>query len=290
MPTRISRSAGWFTVITLAFSTLTQAFSAPLPGEKDTTWNRPLPFAAEWALERGIDLPNPFGVGMFAVVMSRDFAVSDVRVTLPGQGPTSISEVASFDVRNHTTLAALKVDAWILPLLNVYVLAGHTWSDSKLNAAITIPRPIRDPVVMNLTQDMEVGGPLLGAGATLVAGYGHWFVMADANYNYSDIEELGGIAAWFISGRTGWSGALNWGSWRAWAGVAYLSADRTLRIEQEVEALGTVIVEVDQGPLNPMTLEAGGSIGISKRWEIMIEVGSNFDDASLGVFALSYRF
>ena len=149
MMTRISRSNGWFMAVTLAFITLTPAFSAPLPTEGDTTWTRPLPFGADWALARGIDLPNPFGVGTFLVVMSRDFEVNDVRVTLPGQEPASISDVASFDVRNHTTLAALKLDAWILPLLNVYVLAGHTWTDSKLNAAITIKRPIRDPVVMN---------------------------------------------------------------------------------------------------------------------------------------------
>ena len=45
--------------------------SASAPEEHDTTWNRPLPIGANWALERGIDLPNPFGVGLCPVTMSK---------------------------------------------------------------------------------------------------------------------------------------------------------------------------------------------------------------------------
>jgi hypothetical protein len=59
---------------------------------------------------------------------------------------------------------------------------------------------------------------------------------------------------------------------------------------EQSEALGTVRVEVDQRPVNPATLQAGGSIGIGKRWEVMVEVGSNFDDAFMGIFSASFRF
>jgi hypothetical protein len=278
-------------VMTLALLGSAPSVSASAPRDHDTTWSRPLPFGANWALERGIDLPNPFGVGLFLVTMSRDIEVYDVRVTLPGNEPTSISNYASFDVQNQTVLAAVKLDAWILPLLNLYVLAGHTWTDTRLNVAVTIDRPIRDPVVLEATADSKVGGPLLGAGATAVAGYGPWFIMADANYNYSAIEGFdGGISAWFISSRTGWSGPISWGSWRAWVGAAYLASDRTLTISEESPVLGTVRVEVDQRPVNPLTLQAGGSLAISKRWELMVEVGSNFDDAFVGVFSASFRF
>jgi hypothetical protein len=258
---------------------------------RDTVWNRPLPLAAGWALERGIDLPNPFGVGLFAVTMSRDIGVGDVRVTLPGNEPVSIGDVASFDVRNNTTLGAVKVDAWILPLLNVYGLVGYTWTDTKLQAAITIDRVIGDDVVVSVAEDSKVGGPLIGAGATAVAGFGPWFVMADANFNYSDIEMfVGGISAWFLSARTGWSGPFDGGTWRGWVGAAYLDADRTITIQGESAVLGTVTVDVDQAPVNPTTLQAGGSIGIGRKWDVMVELGSNFDDAFIGVFSAAFRF
>jgi len=47
---------------------------------------------------------------------------------------------------------------------------------------------------------------------------------------------------------------------------------------------------VDQRPVNPLTLQAGGSVTISKRWELKLEVGSNFDDAFVGVFSAAFRF
>lgn len=265
--------------------------STILAQQKDTTWNRPLPIAAEWALKQGIDLPNPFGIGVFLVTMSRDIEVYDVRVTLPGNEPVSIKDIASFAVRNQTVLGAVKLDAWILPLLNLYVLGGHTWTDTRLDATVTIDRVIGNDVVLNLTDDSQVGGSLFGVGATAVAGSGPWFVMADANYNYSDIDEFdGGIAAWFISARTGWSGATGWGAWRAWGGAAYLAADRTISIKDDSSVLGTVVVDVDQRPVHPVTLQAGGSLSFNKRWEIMLELGSNFDDAFVGVFSAAFRF
>lgn len=291
MQTNSSRNRGRFTAVMLAMLLTAPEISWSLTQRPDTTWNRPLPVGANWALRHGIDLPNPFGVSLFFITMSRDLEISDVRVTLPAEEPASISNIANFAVRNRTTLASLKLDAWVLPLLNLYVLAGHTWTDTRLDAAITIDRIIRDPVVIEITQDADVGGPLLGAGATVVAGHGPWFIMADGNYNYSDIKELDhGIGAWFVSARTGWSGASRSRSWRAWVGAAYLETDRTLSISQESPILGTVLVEVDQRPVHPGTLQAGGSIGFGKRWELLMEFGSNFDDAFLGIFSASFRF
>jgi hypothetical protein len=181
----------------------------PAPAAAAPAWDRALPIGAGWALQRGIDLPRPFGVGVFLVAMSRDIEVTDVRVTLPGNEEASVSQVATFAVRNQTTLAAAKLDAWILPVLDVYVLGGHAWTDSRLDAAIVVdPIGSRPPTVVEVTQDANVGGPLLGGGATLVAGYGPWFVLADANYSYSWIEGLeDGLGAWFLSARTGRSSA-----------------------------------------------------------------------------------
>ena len=287
------RFVGFATTAMLIVPMMTAAPSvaASPPVEGTARWSRALPIGADWALDRGIDLPNPFGVSLFVVTMDRDIEVTDVRVTLPTREPVSVSDVASFAVRNNTTLAALKVDAWVLPLLDLYVLVGGAYTDSRLDAAVTIERILSPPVVLELSQDAEVGGPLLGVGATAVAGYGRWFVLADANYNHTELEPLdGGISAWFVSARTGWSGSTSRGIWRAWVGAAYLETGRTLTIQEESETLGTVVVEVDQRPVDPWTYQAGGSLGFGKRWEMLIEAGSNFDDAFVGVLSASYRF
>jgi hypothetical protein len=252
--------------------------------------SRLLPFGGDWARARGIDLPSPFGVGVFLVSMRRDIEVTDVRVTLPGNAPASVSDVASFAVHNHTTLLAAKVDAWLLPVLNVYVLAGHSWTDSRLDATVTIDRPLLPPLVLDVTENSEVGGPLLGGGATLVAGYGPWFIMADANLSVSDIAAFDEpLAALFASARTGWSGTTGWGSWRAWVGLAWLETSRTLKVTQET-SIGPVVVEIDQQPVNPLTAQLGGSLSLGKRWEAMLELGANSDSDRVFVFSAVYRF
>ena len=52
----------------------------------------------------------------------------------------------------------------------------------------------------------------------------------------------------------------------------------------------TIVVDVDQRPVNPLTLQAGGSVSIGRRWDVLLELGSNFDDAFVGVFSAAYRF
>jgi hypothetical protein len=227
---------------------------------------------------------------MFVVTMRRDVEVTDVRVTLPGNEAASVSDFASFAVHNHTTLVAAKVDAWLLPVLDVYVLAGHSWTDSRLDVTVTVDRPVAPDLVLDVTQDSQVGGPLLGGGATLVAGYGPWFVLADGNYTFSDIDGFDhGLGAWFLSARTGWSGATSWGAWRGWVGVAWLETGRTLEISQQA-SVGMVLVEIDQRPVDPLTAQLGGSVGLGKRWEALVEVGANGGDDFVGVFSAAYRF
>ncbi|MGC3997513.1 MAG: hypothetical protein QM767_08460 [Anaeromyxobacter sp.] len=252
--------------------------------------DRRLPIGGDWARAKGIELPKPFGVGVFLVNMRRDLEVSDVRVTLPGQGAQSISDLASFDVRNTTTLAAVKLDAWVFPVLDVYAMAGHTWTDSRLGVTVRVDRAPGEDLVLQTSREGQVGGPLLGGGATLVAGYGRWFVLADANYSWSDIDAFqGGIGALFASARTGWSGKAQGVAWRAWLGAAYLATQRTIRVEQQTDA-GPVVVEIDQQPVHPVTLQVGGSLGLGEQWELLAELGTNSGQDFVGVFSAAYRF
>jgi len=53
---------------------------------------------------------------------------------------------------------------------------------------------------------------------------------------------------------------------------------------------GETRVEVDQRAVNPTTIEVGGSLSFNRRWDILLELGTNFDDAFLAVTSVSYRF
>jgi hypothetical protein len=170
-------------------------------------------------------------------------------------------------------------------------MVGETRTETSLLASFEIAPPVGDPIPVVVEQNQKVDGPLYGGGATLVVGHGAFFAMLDANYARSDLELFDGtIDALLLSGRVGWFRDTGVGQWRVWTGLMYLNSSRTLTITTDIPIFGPTQVEVEQQPVNPTTLELGGSLTIGRRWDILVEVGSNFDDAFLTVVSGGYRF
>jgi hypothetical protein len=262
--------------------------AVPSSDEKSDKWGW---LHRDWYAERGIELPRPFGAGLNVVYMDRDIEVTDVSVTFGGRPPESVSDRAEFAVGNRTTLSMVRLDAWVLPMLDVYAMAGHTWTESSLRASFSIAPPVGEPIPVSIEQDQKVEGPLYGGGATLVAGAGSWFGMADANYVRTDLDVFEGVlSAWFLSGRVGWHRITGRREVRAWTGIAYLASKQTLTIPLDLPVIGETKVAVDQQPVDPVTYELGGSLSLGRRWDVLVEVGSNFADAFLAVTSVSYRF
>jgi hypothetical protein len=279
----------WLVLAILSADMPCHAEGGPLPEESRTktasVWQR------GWYEDRGIELPLPFGIGMNFIYMERDIEVTDVTVTVGDRPPESIGDRASFDVSNRTTLAMVRFDAWVLPFLDLYVMAGETRTDTSLVASFEIAPPSGDPVPVVVEQNQRVNGPLYGGGATLVVGHGAFFAMLDANYGRSDLELFDGtIDALLLSGRVGWHRDTDLGQWRVWTGAMYLDSSRELTISTEIPVIGRTKVEVEQRPVHPATLELGGSLSLNRRWDLLVEVGTNFHDAFLTVVSGSYRF
>lgn len=170
-------------------------------------------------------------------------------------------------------------------------MAGETRTDTSLVAQFEMTPPTGDPIPVVVEQNDRVNGPLFGGGATLVVGHGDYFAMFDANYARSELELFDGtLEALLLSGRVGWHRDTGRHHWKAWTGLMYMESGRTLTITTDIPIFGQARVEVDQQPVNPMTLEFGGSLTVDRRWDVLLEVGSNFDDAFLTVVSGSYRF
>ena len=274
---------------------LIMAQTAMTNSEKEvrTQRSRVLPFGADWAKKKGIELPSPFGISTFFTSMARGVDVTDVTVELNNREPESISEFASFAVKNQTYVSAVRFDAWILPMVNVYALAGYAWTDSKMNVDFTLDRQVLPlpPVEMNLQTSTMVKGPYTGIGTTVVAGYKSWFILGDANYGLTWADLLNNsINFTMLSLRSGFSGKMGGKSTiRGWLGTMYMNSKCTLEIKASQEDIGQVMVRVEQQPVNPWTLQCGFMVGVGKNLEFMTELGSNFDDASIFVLTASYR-
>jgi hypothetical protein len=252
---------------------------------------RTLPLYRDWFEQQGIELPLPFGAGLMAIFMERDIEVTDVTVQFLDRPPESISDRADFEVSNRTRSAAARLDAWVLPFLNVYALAGQAYTDTSLRTNLVIDRPIGPPIEVEIVEDTAVDGPMVGLGFTAVVGGDAWFAMADANYTIAEMDLFDEeIRAWLYSGRLGWHGSTRWGLARAWGGVFYMDSERTLTITEQLPVIGPTEVRVTQRPVDPLTYQLGASVTIDRHWDLLIEAGTNFDDANMLVLSGSYRF
>jgi hypothetical protein len=252
---------------------------------------RTLPFYRSWFEQQGIELPLPFGAGFMGIFMERDIEVTDVTVQFLDRPPESISDRADFEVSNRTRSASARFDAWVLPFLNVYVLAWQAYTDTSLRSNFVIDRPIGPPIEVEISEDTAVDGPMLGLGFTAVFGGDFWFAMADANYTIAEMDLFDEeIRAWLYSGRLGWHGSTRWGLVRAWGGLFYMDSERTLTITEQLAIIGPTEVRVTQRPVDPLTYQLGASVTIARHWDLLIEAGTNFDDAKMLVLSASYRF
>jgi len=261
--------------------------TAPADAERE----RVLPLFREWFEEQDVPLPLPLGAGVMAIFMERDIEVRDVTVQFLDRPPESISDRVDFEVGNRTRSVATRFDAWVLPFVNVYALAGRAYTDTSLRTRFAIDRPNRPPIEVDISEDSSVDGPMLGLGLTAVVGGDAWFAMADANYTLADMDLFDEeIRAWLYSGRLGWHGPTRWGPARAWVGFFYMDSERTLTITEQLPVIGPTKVRVTQRPVDPLTWQLGASLTIARHWDLLVEAGTNFDDANMLVLSASYRF
>lgn len=245
----------------------------------------------DWYEQNNVVLPRQVGIGYNYIYMNRDIEVTDVRVSFLDIPPQSISDMAAFAVENKTTLSMARIDAWVLPFLDLYLMLGETRTDTALSVTFETEAPGGGMEEVTVVEQSKVNGPLYGVGGTLVYGGKHWFCMGDANYSRSDLAAFDApMEAWYLSSRIGWHKTAGKIQYRVWGGLAYLDSARTLSVSVENRILGTINVQVDQQPVNPWNAAIGGSVSINRRWDLLAEYGSNFSDATVVVFSVSARF
>jgi hypothetical protein len=74
-----------------------------------------------------------------------------------------------------------------------------------------------------------------------------------------------------------------------WIGGTYWDTKREVTGSIPVGS-DTVFFKVDQGPVNPMNINFGTHVEISKTMGLAADVGANFDDMNSLIFSFIYRF
>lgn len=227
---------------------------------------------------RGIELPLPFGAGFVYYHLSRDIAVSDIRIGKDGAPPTSVSQFADLSSNSNVDNLNVKLDAWLLPFFNVYAIVGYVWNTSETRVDITLP-----PLVpggtgrqARVTIPTEIEGSVGGLGMTLAGGYGPFFMTYDLNVAQADLGFDARFKAVIASIRSGWNGRAGSKPLRLWVSATDWNTFATASGTVADPDGGTLSFEVDQGPAYRYTYGLGGQTALNPHLELAADAGVDF--------------
>ena len=297
---------------------------APTPEKAKAESTSVLPLWGDEARKRGYELPAPFGININYMNMRQNIDVDSINFTglaLTGPFGKSIPLDNAFkinvgDTREKSQTETMKLDAWLLPFMNVYGLIGHTEGHSVSQIGVGINGPAGKTYhpanLQNLQFKLDFKGTTYGVGTTLVGGVGNWFTAVDANYTQTQFDILdGSIDAFTVSPRIGYrfstpgidaihlpSGKLN-----VWVGSMYQDVQQEFKgslddLNMPSEMLQKLVdlanqshngrFDVKQHLQSPWNVLLGAQYEITRSFNITTEVG--FAERNSFFVAGEYRF
>jgi hypothetical protein len=179
-PPRILRLASPLLAAAIALPAMATAQNPDLAltqEERDSAlaqYDQIFPIGGRKAVEKGFDLPLPLGFNVGFFSMTQDLEVSNLGLGF--NGPTQpISFIkfqgASAKVNNLNA----RVDLWLFPFLNVYVMSGFGFGETNVKLAEPVP----------LETTAEFNGANIGLGVTAAFGFRRTIVVADYNHQWA---------------------------------------------------------------------------------------------------------
>jgi len=264
---------------------------APAAARADEPHSR-FPLLGEQARQRGYELPLPFGAALVLTRLGgRGIEITDTRIGVEGD-PQSVSQFLDLGSTSDVFNANLKLDMWLLPFLNVYGLLGYVHNDSTTHALVSIPRPGPIPgeqeVETEITTDLD--GFIGGLGITLAGGYRDFYLVVDCNYVQTDLGFDDAFTALIASVRAGYQGQLGRLPLQLWVGVGNWDTAATAKGHTNLEDGRRLVFEADQEPETPWMYDVGANLELSKRYQLVLDVGFDFNGGYVIVVGPTYRF
>ena len=251
------------------------------------------------SLAAGHELPLPLGISANVFFMEQDMEAQSIAVDIPPlplpTGPLQLppglpAESAKLESRVTTTTA--KIDAWVLPFLNVYGVAGYVDGETTASGFSVGGLPPELASLLPNSFAIAYSGPTYGVGGTLAAGYNQFFASLDANYTESDLD-IGDstIEAFVISPRVGITGDLGGLNGALYVGAMYQDVDEQQNGTVKFPIMGASVpvgYDVISAAKEEWNYLVGANLKASESWNYGIEVG--FSDRTHVMATLNYRF
>lgn len=284
-----------------------------VPGLDDERWSDFLPLLkqeAEANLPPGVNLPLPFGVNLSLTNIGRNTKVSEIQAGVSPQ----LQDVDFANVAADTDVSSLmlRLDAWVLPFLNVYGLLGYTDTQTNVSVDVDLDKVLPDELVIKPTLpgrppriipvpelgiyhvDFDTSGqsPTYGFGANWSAGSEDFFLSSDVNWTWT---KLGGVLDQTISGtvasmRAGYNTHYHKSPANLWLSATYWDTKRRMDGSVPLNAAEELHFSIVQEPENPWTFGLGGQATFHRHWMAVFQLQTDFDGMNGATFSLGYRF
>jgi len=169
-------------------------------------WDRALPFLAQDVIDKGYDLPLPYGIGLTYASVDQAQLLNSLQVGINGRPLQTLDFVDFENAVSSSDSYSAKADVWLFPFMNVFVMLGQV--DGTANMDVLVegngmldqleidcsglpPSPLcalleDQDFVLPIVAGFE--GDTYGIGASLAAGWNGWFVAIPFIWTYADLK------------------------------------------------------------------------------------------------------
>lgn len=238
-----------------------------------------LPFLKDRVPEN-VELPRPWGIGLDFYTMDQHYDIDFLQFDLPG---VSLDDPSLLDVTNDVQHFDLKIDAWLLPFLNVFAVIGHLESDTVIDLSRAPVQGLPFPLGK---LPVNTDGTVVGLGFTLAYGNDNWFASLTGTRTETDLSGNfdSNVDSTTLQPRIG----LVRGPWQYWVGGLYIDTEETHSGTVQLPVLGAVPFDVVLGNSADWNTALGVRHQFSEHTDLTFEVG--FGDRDHTLFNFTYRF
>ncbi len=269
-------------------------------GEKTKQrWSSFLPIWGEEARAMGHELPRPFGASAGFFYGNRDIDVDSVDIDIRNIS-LNLDGLADVKVKSTEENWSMRLDAWVVPFFNLYLLGGYTRQHSDVGLDLNLRKvsPLPPLIPRHFTIRLDLDGTTFGGGGTLVGGYKDYYCALDLNYTISDLKgdltEQSSfdqtVDALLFSARLGWRTHVGSTKVNLWLGGTYWGISQTIDGDVEIPLLGKVDFRVEESPKSSVSMHFGAHVEFTESLQFICDVGSNFADIFTVTPSFMFRF
>ncbi len=268
--------------------------------DPELKWQTLFPFFGAGAEKRGHKLPYAIGVTPGFYYGRRHIKVDNAKVTL-ADFTIHADKLTKIKVKSREKNWSVRLDTWIFPFLSLYALGGYTrqYTDATIGVDLLDRiQNLRGARRKDFKVSVDLTGITYGGGITLVGGYKNFFAALDSNFTVSALQGdlvfgnrlSPAVRAHLGSLRFGWRKKLR-GSWlNLWVGETYWDTTNTIKGRPDIPVLGKVGYSLQESTKKPWSTHIGTHLEITKTFQFMVDMGSNFSGLFCITPAFIYRF